>query len=1184
MYEKLLLVNGGGVTGEAQKGTQVDHEVNFVIGLGGTGKACVQLVKTYAHQRLKANNNGEFDHIRFLVIDSVFKKTGEKQEAIANQAQLTEDEKCPIDYSAAVGKMTKEPWNDWWYLEEEEKQEDKAFVKPLGNGCGGQRRCGRLYLGYGIEQVKNKIDRQYSSAAKGINTAEDKIFFHVVSGMGGGTGSGTFLDMCYFLKKEYPSAKIIGYFFLPKVNSDIVDTGETKEYIRQNGFAAMQDLDYAMRLGKNRGAFSQKNRNISLPVNWSTPPVDMCNIISNKGAVGTGTGLEGYTYAMNVVAEYIMDFLVKSNTADHTLDDEISNKDTRVERMETKRRSGYFCDYSTMGSSSAIVPYREINTYVISNLFSKFSQIFNEEGDSIPSAKDCFNVLKAAFAPNAATFEDLNRAVYQKTASGLNTGVYTPYPEDLTEINWADVETDDDVLKKLRADILIPKPLYAWYNKQYADKTGVITKNVNSLKNTGNQESLINLIRVQLDALTRNIYRGPSYALKTIDAAVKDSLKDVIEGLIAANRTMLNSTVANLSLKAKEYNDAVNVIKKKNAKHKRGDNALIALIAFYNQLGLIDLYEGIIGVLTELKDQLTGEAKTYYARLETVYNELKSRFDSNLKDIESHNSTVVDTSYAEYLVTIDQLKSFLDAELVRAVPNIPNTFESFMTWISDPDHKELLLPEHEDGFIKYMNKFFIDDQNGLFNGLVTMTIDDYLRMAYANDNSIFDWHGVTNDQIKGYVKVKLRNLINNAKPLLSINSGVQNAITDNDRNLDGWITIPEGSAAILDAANEVKTDGLKVSPSDMSDRIFVEMRRDGVALSAVTETAELEAESDRDPKAHLYGGFPKKEGIFNNWALLPPLTPYQLWKNTNARFDDIHEKAKIFDDALENKLIVPVREDYTTGIIIREYNIPAIDALKKELADFCAEIDGYTASEITRNKDDLLERFSGFQGKLNDLFDHGFTINELFDVESAGNNDPIEYRKAFYRDIFVRAPQMVMDVEKQLSHSGEYNAVVDAVGKCQKHLDKKIESKSTEIKYLPIFETALFAGLFTIKGNNITCECKDERTGRELVSTPLTDASKREDFPYSNIPIYQAFLSFMKLDSDIITKIGTLADDTANDMFNPGSKIDKGVESFMGRMSVWYNLAERYSDAKTIIEFLENENQQFRLFKEERGL
>ena len=186
--------------------------------------------------------------------------------------------------------------------------------------------------------------------------------------------------------------------------------------------------------------------------------------------------------------------------------------------------------------------------------------------------------------------------------------------------------------------------------------------------------------------------------------------------------------------------------------------------------------------------------------------------------------------------------------------------------------------------------------------------------------------------------------------------------------------------------------------------------------------------------------------------------------------------------------------------------------------------------------------------------------------------------------MFVRAPQIVMDVKKQLACSDKYTSVIDAMKACEQLLNEKIDEAKITAVALPVFETALYVGVFTIKGNNITCECKDEKTGRNLVPMPLTDATKRDVFPCSNIPIYQAFLSFMKLDVDVITKIGKIADNKANDMFNPGSSVDESVESFMARMSVWYNLAERYSDSNKIIKFLENENQQFRYFKEERGL
>lgn len=1189
MYEKLLLVNGGGVCGESQKGVQAPNTVNIIIGLGGTGKFCVRMIKTYAYQRLKLNpddDNGIFKHIRFFAVDTDLKN--EEQEQDKNILPLARDELLDIKNSNLLAHMSPAPWNDWWYASEKEKA-------GIGDGAGGDRRLGRLYLAYSAGQVLEKIKGFYNIATNGVNVGQGvgqqaaNINFHIISGMGGGTGSGTFIDMCYLLKHEYPHANIIGYFFLPEVNEDVVGNDDTKQYIRQNGFAAMQDLDYVMQLKHNQGGFSQQYNGIGTPVRWDNAPVHMCHIISNQGAVGLGDGKSRYNYAMNVVAEYIMDFLVNSLNTTHNLISEINNKDARVPIRELNRASGYYCDYSSMGSSCAIVPYREINTYVISNLFVKFAQIFKQKGTDIPSAKDCFNILKAAFAPNANTFEDLNRAVYIKAASGLNTGVYSPYPNSLTDINWNDIVTDEDKLKELRTDILIPKALHNWYYKQYSNKIGVIWKNGSSLSNASNTESLIELIRQQLDIITRDIYRGPSFALKAIDSAEKDSLKDIIEGLIAANEVNYNNCVANLILRANEYNKCVKEIKRRNAKGRRGKDAENALVAFFNQLATIELYEKIVSVLKTLKSQLVNDAKKYYTRLDTVYSELKARFDTNLNDIESKNSTVIDTSYALYLVTIKQLRKFLDAELALAVPNIPNTFDSFISWITATDKRELLLPDYEDEFVKHANSFFIDENYGLFNGLIKMTIDDYLRMAYASENKISDWRAVLNNQIQNFVSEKIIKLLSKAQPLYDLNIGIQ----DNLGQPTGWITIPAGSGAIAAAANAA-TNGsnLIVSKSDLSDRIFIEMRHDGVALSAMERVTEMENIADQDSFRHLYSGYPAKNLVFNDWGKLPPLTPYHKWNHFNNRFSQIAEYEKVFEYALDCSLIQPVRvnssaNDYNNGIIIREFDINEINSLEADATALKKKIEGFSVEEFRNMKEDITSELQKIKDRQNGLFTEGTVYRRNFNTQTPDiTNDPngVEHRKAFYLDLFVRAPQIVLNVKHQLTHIDDYNNVKKRVIECEQAFEKKSLDEGLVKKVLPVFEYALYTGLFTIEGNNVTCSCKDSRSGRELISEPLTDVSKKDMFPYFNIPIYQAYLTFKNLDPSVIEKVGALADERANDMFNPGSVIDPNVNNFMGRMSIWYKLAEKKENCKEIIDFLENENEQFMIFKEERGL
>ena len=1191
MYEKLLLANGGGVTGDSQKGDQVGNCVNIIIGLGGTGKFCVRMIKTYAHQRIKFgpnDTNGEFQHIRFFAVDTDFNNNVQNQDS--SLMSLTSDEVLNIEDKNLLAGMPKAPWNDWWDWEDENS---KAIA---GNGAGGERRLGRIYLSYSAYDVLRKIRNFYNIATQGVtltstaNGSAANVFFHVISGMGGGTGSGTFIDMCYLLKHDYPQANIIGYFFLPEVNEDVVAAKATKEYIEQNGFAAMQDLDYVMQLGTNGDSFSQNYNGLNTPVRWDKAPVRICHIISNSGAVGLGSPKERYNYAMNVAAEYIMDFLVQSNNVSHNIISEIANRDQNVNTINSKRASGYTCEYSVMGSSCAVVPYREINTYVISKLFESFAD-FHKVAVGVPSAKDCFNILKNAFAPIAATQEDINRAVFQKAASGLNTGVYTPYPDSLTDLNWDDVVTDDDALKELRTSVLIPKPLHDWYFKQYSDKIGVIEKNKSSLSNPGNAESLIGLIRAQLDIITRDIRRGPSFAVKTIDAAARESLKDFVEGLIAANRAIYNNAFENLSFRAAEYNETVEKIKKKNAKGKRGEAAQSALMAFFNQLGTIDLYESIVSVLTTLKAQLVGSAKNDYARIESVYNELAARFDSNLNAIQSGNSTVVDISYAEYLVTVDQLKKALDKELENAVPNIPNVYDEFMAWITQPQKKELLLPEHENEFIEHVNSFFIGDGNSLFKNIVAMTIDDYLKMAVANDKNIDNWHTITNTEVQGYVDEKFRSLMSKAQPLFSQNIQIQGRLGAPT----GWITIPQGSAAISAAAQQYKAGGLQINPSALSDRIFIEMRYDGASLSAMQSVGGMESVSTQESSRHLYSGFPKIEGKFIDWGKLPPLTPYQMWnKSGNPSFSQVDTDSAAFDDALECGVIVPVSngnpaKDFVNGIVIREFNAEAIEALSGDVEKLKEAIDSLNLidAEIDGERAGINKKIDALKARLDGLYTAGTVYNMTFDTTSRNNPaDPfdINYRKAFYKDMFVRAPQITLNVKNQLKQKEKFFAVKNAVEECERLAQRRFSAADEEVKVRPIFESALFTGMFKIEGNNISCSCIDEKTGRELMPEYLANASDRRAFPYYNIPIYQAFLTFKTLDADVIEKIRLVADDKANKMFAKGSAIDESVESFMDRMSVWYKLADKTSNSKEITDFLENEHEQFNLFKEERGL
>lgn len=84
---------------------------------------------------------------------------------------------------------------------------------------------------------------------------------------------------------------------------------DTKEYIKLNGYAAMQELDYCMGFGLNGDKWHQAYPGMG-ELHFREKPVDYCHLVAGKTAKGASLP-EAYNHAMNVVADYVMDFLAR---------------------------------------------------------------------------------------------------------------------------------------------------------------------------------------------------------------------------------------------------------------------------------------------------------------------------------------------------------------------------------------------------------------------------------------------------------------------------------------------------------------------------------------------------------------------------------------------------------------------------------------------------------------------------------------------------------------------------------------------------------------------------------------------------------------------------------------------------------------------------------------------------------
>ncbi|MBR0538166.1 MAG: hypothetical protein IJK40_08445 [Clostridia bacterium] len=1171
MYNKLLLINGGGVTSMAQKSKQAKNCANIVIGLGGTGTFCTKMIKTQSFQRLRFNGddtNGRFHRIKFLSIDTDIKADGQNDES--NIMGLDADEIVNIeDHSLIDALHDGVQWQDW-------VPKDGSLKAGSGAGASGVRPLGRLYLAGNAQKVITRIQNIYNEATSGLAISKmadgaSRAYIHVISGMGGGTGSGTFLDLCYMLKEYFPDANIIGYFFLPQVNEDVVAAADVKAYIRNNGYGAMQDLDYCMSLAKNHGAFDQVyNTSPVRPIPWSSAPVHLCHIISNQGAVMNGHGKTAYNYAMNVVTEYLLDFFVDAAGKDHDMISEISNADTKMHQAEAKRTCGYNCNYSSMGSSCAIVPFREINTYLTARLFSEFNKIFTSRGTAFPIADDIMRIACNAYARGGmgqnAVYDGILRQLYNKA----NPTMFAPFQYDIKDVDWNNIVTDKDMLARMGADIQIPRQLYDHYEPRLNQKIGVYETNMKSMLDINNSGSLLGQIKRQLNMVACDVTKGPAYAYGAIKRAEKGSLVNIIDGLIAQNIQTLNNKELNIQSRVAEYNNAVLDAKTAGSLSLKKKSAIAeeALIGYMAQLSEVHMFRRLGKILYEFKKQLITEADTYYIRLLNVFNELMETFLQNEKDIESDTPLAVDTSYAEYLLTMDQIKKTLDEEIAKSVPNVPDAFGNFMTYLMRD--RDMLFTENKAQFCDYIVQFFVDTEHGLFNSFVNKTIDDYLRMAYAHDNSLHDYTQVTNDNVTQYVQARLQNLFNKARPLFETNSKVQDT---GGLTMSGWVTIPSISAAIQQAAANTNINyNLIVNPSAVTDRIFIEMRHDGVSLSAISGIPIAENNVPQNSKLHSYLGMPQIPGKFRDWGKLAPLSPIQFFNSSNVTLKYVEDYVKVFDDAMEAGLIKITSQGQIQYYGVSEDKAAALIKAGEDLTAAIRSAANLAELSASAIKDGIAALEENVAGALEMIEE----VTELKAEYKDPMNDPdgMKYTTRFYRDLFVKAPQLVMDTQAQIERMEKLQAAVADVKPLYEARFKELKSGSLA---MDAFCLALFTGIIDIVGNDLSYSWNERGKTNEEKLSCMKELGK---FPFAVIPSYQAYLSFKNMDPELKEQIWNMANDKENDLYaDPAAVLDTKIEAFMKRINGWYNQTAKFAEKAEIEKFLADLYDQFENFK-----
>lgn len=681
MYQGLLLSAGGGILSPVWQAEQ-NECATIVIGLGGTGVECLRMLKREVYGRIRPDDPKaevpSYQHIRFLGVDSDPSSIGKREEANAldwNTEFLNIGGPDSTALWANLPVIRQLPFMQWL------SPEPLRPMSPVG--AGGVRQMGRLLLFQRCPQFIQKLASLITSARAGLApTAELSI--HIFTGLGGGTGSGIFLDVCYLVQYVLSNlglqytAQTCGYFFLPDVNLARVADPGIQNFIKSNGFAAMQELDCCMDFANNGGAWDQ-DYSKEAKIHTRKPPVDNAWLIS---ACDTENAVfaDPYRSALSTVVQKVIEGLAASSTS--------------------LVPSG---KYGILGVCSAVLPFREITTYMAANLFESFGYLESH----VPAEKDVEEWILGQRLDYKSLLGDLQRDVHP-----------LPPVDDAMVTKFLQVvprEISDD----------FPPFLREFYNHTLAEREKQLHINFTALLAETGEASLIQRVQKSLIEIAGDVEKGPRYAAAMLHSLDGKDLSFWLDGCVTGNGKYLAMARADMDLWEKNLRETLERFQGANIlnRRKRAQEYLEALQRCFMGPFHIQEYEMMDQLLQNLKRRFSQLHSQIFKPMTDAMKELWDTFRENSRYL--HNSQYLHIMRVRLpgnempILTVQDLRDVLD-QRVQAV-SLPSLFRGLVEALfQEPGDWE-----SEGSFDHLVLSYFLEKMP-VFPG---DTLDDYIPTA-----------------------------------------------------------------------------------------------------------------------------------------------------------------------------------------------------------------------------------------------------------------------------------------------------------------------------------------------------------------------------------------------------------------------------------------------------------------------
>ena len=233
---------------------------HFIIGLGGVGgrsiaafrRAQVVLSDDMKHLEKPIDEGGMDFRFAYLYIDSnddiwdnnkIWAKYGSNQKLSQTDFINLKSDRTSSRFEDLIEETNIRPWIGQMaqnYSKKSQQGSNSTDALIGMNGAGQLRRYGRVLFALNA----NKIEQQLRTKIEKLHPED--IDFHIFCTLGGGTGSGSIVDMVtliqYLAKQKGAKFSTYIYPFIASVFADKANTGNMFE----NEYAALRDLNALM--------------------------------------------------------------------------------------------------------------------------------------------------------------------------------------------------------------------------------------------------------------------------------------------------------------------------------------------------------------------------------------------------------------------------------------------------------------------------------------------------------------------------------------------------------------------------------------------------------------------------------------------------------------------------------------------------------------------------------------------------------------------------------------------------------------------------------------------------------------------------------------------------------------------------------------------------------------------------